>query len=206
MFQTSVHRNYTTGFPGEIVRDGPVRAKAARIASLTTGTDPGASTNRVSRAFGYTNEVGPEGTTYGAQTATVSVGAVPFFGILIHPKHHVLQGTQAGGTLAPSLDLPQGYEGEFADMAIIVAELFNEQSAAKTSNYGDGVAYVPAAVPPADNVLALPYGALFSVPAGSAAPTGMVLIPNARVINAESLAASAAGALISAYTIIQLAQ
>jgi hypothetical protein len=205
MFQTKVYRNYTTGFPGEIVRDGPTRAKPARIDSATTGVDPGFSTNRISRAFGYSADNSVSGQTMGALSQTVIVGGPKFFGVLIHPKHYVLNGGP-GGSLSPSLDLPQGYEGEFCDMGIIVAELFNESAASKTTNYGDGVAYVPSNVTVGNNAQALPFGALFSVPAGAAAPTGMVLIPNARVVNVETLAASAAGALISAYTIIQLTQ
>jgi hypothetical protein len=207
-FQTVVNRNYTTGYPGEIVRDGPVRAKPGRIASLTVGTDPGASTNRISRAFGWSADtaMAPGSTTLAGMSPQVSVGAVPFYGILGQPKHYALQGTSSGGTLSPSLDLPLGYEGEFFDMVIMVAELFNETTAAKTMNYGDQVAFVPNNILAANNPEALPFGALISVAAGAAAPTGMILIPNARVINPESLAASALGALVSAYTFIQLTE
>jgi hypothetical protein len=207
-FQTLVNRNYTTGYPGEIVRDGPVRAKPGRIASASIGTDPGASTNRISRAFGWSGDtvVAPGSTTLAGMSPQVSVGATPFYGILGQPKHYALQGTTSGGTLAPSLDLPMGYEGEFFDMVIMVAELFNETTAAKTMNYGDGVAYVPSSIIAANNPEALPFGALVSYPAGGAVPTGMIAIPNARVINPESLGASALGALVSAYTFIQLTE
>lgn len=205
-FQSTVRRQYTTGFPGEIVRDGPTRAKAGRIASATVGVDPGASTNRVSRAFGFTSDMPASGTTYSAMEGIVSVGAPVFYGILGNPKHYALSGTTAGGSLAASLDLPIGTEGEFFDMGIIVAELFNETTGAKTTNFGDQVAFVPSSISTGNNPLALPYGALVSVAAGSAAPTGMILIPNARVTNPESLAASGAGALVSGYTVIQLTQ
>src|SRR6202035_2212836 len=116
-FQTIVNRNYTTGFPGEIVRDGPHRGKVARIASATLGADPGLSTNRISRAFGYTSDIGALGTTYAAMDAQVSVGGPLFYGILGNPKRYALQGTTVGGSLAPSLDLPMGFEAEFYDMA-----------------------------------------------------------------------------------------
>lgn len=205
-FQSKVNRNYTTGYPGEIVRDGPVRAKPGRIASLSVGTDPGASTNRVSRAFGWSADTPTTGITLAAMSPQVVVGGTPFYGIMGHPKHYVLQGTTAGGTLAPTLDLPLGYEAEFFDMVIMVAELFNETTAAKTMNYGDGVAYVPATITAGNNPEALPYGALVSFPAGGAPAAGMIAIPNARVINPESLAASAVGALVSAYTFIQLTE
>jgi hypothetical protein len=214
MFQTMVNRNYTTGFPGEIVRDGPHRGKVARIASATLGVDPGASTNRISRAFGYSGEMsalGEVGTpmysTYPAMEAQVEVGAPTFFSILGNPKRYALLGTVSGGPLAASLDLPMGYEGEFFDMATgFIAELFNETTGAKTTNWGDQVAFVPTTITALQNPEALPYGALISVPAGGAAPAGMILIPNARVINAQSLTASALGALVSGYTLIQLTQ
>lgn len=205
--QNTVYRQYTTGFPGDIIRDGPFRAKPARISSASIGPDPAQSTNRVSRAFGAVSEVLPTGNTYSAMEMTVAVGGPIFFGILCHPKHYALYGSVALGSLSASMDLPVGAEGEFADMATgLVVELHNETAANKSVNYGDGVAYVPSNITVGNNALALPYGALISVPAGGPAPTGMILIPNARVINPESLGASAAGALVSGYTLIQLTQ
>ncbi len=206
-FQQSVLRQYTTGFPGEIVRDGPQRAKPARIVSETIGTDPGASTNRISRAFGYSSEVAAQGSTRAAMEAQVVVGGAVFFGVLGHPKHYALNGTAAGGSLAPSLDLPKGALGEFFDMATgLVAELFNHTGGSLNINYGDQVAFVPAGISAANNAMELPYGALIALPPGAAVPTGMVLIPNARVINPITLGASAVDALVSGYTLIQLTQ
>lgn len=202
-FQSSVNRQFTAGFPGEIVRNGPTRAKPARIASVTLGVDPGASTNRISRAFGWSADLAP----VGAMEGSVVVGGAAFFGILGNSKHNALQGTTAGGSLAPSLDLPQYAEGEFFDMATgIVVELFNETTGVKTVNFGDQVAFCPNTISGANNPLALPYGALIAVPAGSAAPTGFTLIPNARIQNPVSMTASALGTLVATYTIIQLTQ
>lgn len=206
-FQSTVNRNYTTGFPGEIIKDGPTRGKTARISSATLGTDPGASTNRMSRAFGYSSDQPAEGTTYSAIEQIVAVGAPVFFGLLGNPKRYALFGTTSGGPLAASVDLPQGEVGEFYDMATgFVAELFNETTGAKNMTYGDGIAYVPNNISTGNNPLALPYGALVSFPAGGAAPTGFVTIPNARIINTGSLTASGVGALVSTYTEAQLTQ
>lgn len=206
MLQTTVKRNYTTGYPGQTLRAGPSRAKPARIASATIGTDPGASTNRISRAFGYNSDISLEGQTLAADAVTVIVGGADFFGVLGNPHRYALYG-QAGDSLAPSYDLPFGAEGEFFDMnSGLCVELFNATTGAVTPKYGDQLAYVPSTISGANNPLELPYGALFSVAAGAAAPTGMILIPNARIINDVSLAASAAGALISASTIVQLTQ
>ena len=215
MFQQMVNRNYTTGFPGEFYMMGPHRGKVARIMSATVGVDPGLSTNRISRAFGWSGEQGEMGdvaggamySTYAAMEEQVEVGAPTFFGILGNPKRYALLGTNNGGPLAASLDLPMGYEGEFYDMATgFIAELFNETTGTKATAYGDQVAYVMNTITALQNPNALPYGALISVPAGGAAPAGTVIIPNARVTNAQSLAASAPGDVISGYTIIQLTQ
>jgi hypothetical protein len=206
-FQTTVQRQYTTGFPGEIVRDGPKRAKAGRIVSATVGVDPGLSTNRISRAFGWTSDQAASGTTYSAMQGNVSVGGPIFYGILGNPKHYASSGSSSGGTLGATMDLPIGTEGEFFDMATgIVLEFFNETTGTKVMNFGDQIAFVPNNITVGNNGLALPYGALISVAAGSAAPTGMILIPGARVTNPVSLAASALGALVSGYSIGQLTE
>lgn len=208
MFQATVQRQYTTGYPGEIVRDGPTRGKMARINSATVGTDPGASTNRISRAFGYASDIPPQGpTTYAAMEALVNVGGPTFFGILGNPKRYALQGTTAGGTLAPSLDLPLGAEGEFYDMATgLIVEIFNIGTATENVAFGDQLGYVSSAITALQNPNALPYGALVSFAAGASAPAGVVAIPNARIINPVSLAASAPGAIVSTYTLAQLTQ
>lgn len=205
--QTQVNRAYTTGFAGQIVRGGPMRGKVARIASATLGTDPGASTNRLSRAFGYNTDLSiPGGTTVAADDETVIVGGAEFYGILGNKDRYALYGS-SGNSLAASVDLPQGAEGEFYDMCTgLVVELFNETTGAQTVNYGDQLCYVPSNVSTANNPQALPYGALFSIAAGAAVPTGMVLIPNARIMTPRSLAASAVGALVSQLAIVQLTQ
>lgn len=207
MFQSTVYRQYTTGFPGEIVRDGPTRGKVGRISSATTGTDPGASTNRISRAFGYSGDMPPQGpTTYAASEALVAVGAPVFFGVLGNPKRYALSGNTTS-SLGPSLDLTSGSVGEFYDMATgLIVEIFNAGTAVQNVNFGDQLGYIPNTISTGNNPNALPYGALVSFAAGAAVPAGVVLIPNARVINPVTLAASAPGALVSTYTTVQLTQ
>ncbi len=204
-FQTTVNRAYTTGFPGDIVRDGPKRGKVARVTSPTIGTDPAASSNHMGRAFGYTGD-GPPGTSiaaYALAAYEVEVGGTNFFGILGHPKAQALGG-ESGDPLAPSLDLPMGAAGEFFDMVTgIVVELFNETTAAKNVTFGDAVAYV---LKTGDNAEGVPHGGLVSCAPGAAAPAGMALIPNARVMASYSIPASAAGAPKSVLAIIQLTQ
>lgn len=204
--QTQVNRAYVPFFAGQAVREGPKRAKIARIVSATLGTDPGASTNRISRAYGYSQEIPELGNSPVVQEAEVIVGGANFFGVLGHPQRYALYG-QAGNSLAASYDLPQGAEGEFYDMHTgLGIELFNFTTGAVTPNFGDPVGFVPSNISTANNPLAAPYGALVSWAAGSAAPTGVVQIPNARIVVPVSLAASAAGALVSGLTVVQLTQ
>lgn len=204
--QTVVNRAYTPFFAGQVVREGPKRAKVARIVSATVGTDPGASTNRISRAFGYSQEIPELGNSPVIQEAEVIVGGANFFGILGHPQRYALLGSN-GNALAPSYDLPMGEEGEFYDMVTgLAVEVFNFTTGAETVNFGDNLGYVPSNITTGNNPLAAPYGALVSWAAGSAAPTGVVQIPNARIVVPLSLAASAAGALVSGLTVVQLTQ
>lgn len=204
MFQKTVARNYTTGFPGDVVRDGPMRAKAARILSPTLGADS-ISTNRVGRAFGYAGEYKDAGNlTYTAQNLEAEVGGTTFLGILFHSKHYALAGS-AQGSLSDSLDLPMGAEGEFTDMCTgLVVPIVNPGATTLSLKYGDQVAYVPKGISGANNPLSLPLGALVGFAAGAAVPTGMLAVPGAIVINPVDMAASAAGAVVSAYTIIQM--
>ncbi len=203
MLQTTVRRAYTTGFAGQLSADGPRRAKPGRIQSDTIGTDAAKSTNHMSRAFGYLSDY-PSPTDPNAGTgyvATVVVGGTNFFGILGHPQHHALYGA-AGDTLAASMDLPKGSEGEFFDMATgLIVEAFNETTAAKNVTFGDQVGYSTA-----DNAQGVPRGGIVTVPAGAAAPAGVTLIPNARVMQTAQIAASAAGAPKWSLIVVQLTQ
>lgn len=206
MFQKSVNRQYTTSFAGELLRDGTVRAKPARIVSATVGSD--GSTNRVSRVFGYSASysIPDPALLKGAafDTPEVVVGGANFFGILFHPKHYVLRGT-AGDSLAASLDLPQGSEGEFLDAtAGLCVEIYNASTSAATVTYRDKLAYVPVGISGANNPLGLPLGAIVAYT--TTLPTGLVAIPNA-FVSSDSLqmAASASGALVATLAMVQLA-
>lgn len=206
MLQTTVKRAYTTGFQGQIVRFGPQRSKMARILSATIGADPAASTNRMSRVFGYSaDESIPGGTTLAADAPGVVLGGTDYFGILGHPERYALYGS-AGNSLAPSIDLPQGTEGEMFDMFTgMVCEIFNSTTGAVTMNYGDTLAYVPAGISGANNTMVIPIGGLVYVPKGSAVPTGMLAVPgNPIIVSPVPLAASAVGAPVSALAIVQI--
>jgi hypothetical protein len=209
MFQKTVNRQFTTGFPGELIEDGPKRARTARIMPLS----PAAATqgdNTISRAFGFGGDAGDVGLatsiTQAARVSEVVVGGAEFFGILGHPKHHALFGS-AGDSLAASYNLPDGAEGEFFDMATgLVVELFNFTAAPVDVGFGWQLAYVTNAATALENANDVPAGGLIALAPGAAAPAGTKIIPNARVVNTISLVASAPDAPVAGVTIVQLTQ
>jgi hypothetical protein len=204
--QTTVRRAYTTGFQGQVVRHGPMRARPARILSASIGTDPAQSTNRMSRMFGWSaDESIPGGTTVAGDIDAVVLGGTNPYGILGHPERYASYG-QVGNALAPTIDLPQGEIGEFFDMVTgLIVEVFNATTGAVTANIGDTLAYVPNNITVGNNPLVLPYGALVLVPAGSAVPTGMIAVPgNPKLVTTGPIGASADGAPVSALFIVQI--
>lgn len=205
-FQKTVYRQYTTGFPGDITRDGPMRAKPGRIISDNTGLN----VNAISRAFGFNADLSNMGTgetkTLAAFDYEVTVGGANFYGVLGHPKHYALYGG-ADGALSPTDVLPQYSEGEFFDMVTgMTVELFNFDATVVDVAFGWQVAYVLNTATTGDNANNVPHGGLIALAPGAAAPAGTAIIPNARVINPVSIAASSASVLSSTYTIIQLTQ
>jgi hypothetical protein len=199
MLQTTVRRAYTGGFPGQLVEDGPRRARPARI----VGDDP-LSPNHMSRAFGWTGELPPPanvaeaGVAYVAQ---VTVGGENFFGILGEPQSYALYGG-LGGTLDASLNLPDGSVGEFFEMATgIVVEIFNETNAAISNHYGDRIAYATAL----DSAVGVPMGGLICLPPdASPAPAGYAIIPNAKLLRPFDMVASPPNVPVVALAVIQL--
>lgn len=199
--QKTVQRAYTTAFAGQLVEDGPRRARPARI--LTA--DP-ANPNRMSRAFTWGGELAQAPASPGlGYVAEVQVGGDTnqFFGILGQPYSYAMFGS-AGNSLAPSQDLPAGALGEFFDMATaLCVEIFNEDAGARSNHFGDRIAFAAAPVA----AVGIPTGGLIALPPDdSAAPAGYIVIPNARLVRPMDLAAAGPGAPVSALGIIQLTQ
>ena len=109
-FQSTVRVDQTTGIVGEIIYDGPTRAKPIIVDSA------GATANTVGFAFTYV-------TGSDSKAAAGSGGGAAFAGILVNPKVYASQGTAAAGTLAPTLDLPDDTQAEILTMGIIVVNL-----------------------------------------------------------------------------------
>lgn len=219
MFQQTVNRNFTTGFPGDIVRGGPHRGKVGRILAPVTPTAAVEGGGVITRAFGYVGEIGDLGApnasmiTDALDAYTVAAGYPVFFGILGHPKHYTLRGTQAGGTLAASMTLPYGSEGEFLDMVTgLVVQVFNPLTAsAKTVNFGDSLAYVKYNADVTKlgtlNPGGVPAGGLVAfAPGATIDPDVFIAIPNSRIMESHSIVASAAGVPASVNAIVQLTQ
>lgn len=106
-FPSTVKSGLISGVIGELSHDGPIRAVAGQLDSLT------AENNVIGRAFTYRDQ---------ADETMRAGGSGKFAGILVHPKTHVLYGT-AGDTLAESLTLPNGAVGEFLQMGYVYVSL-----------------------------------------------------------------------------------
>ena len=162
-FQSTIQFRYTEGFVGEIIADGPVRARTWRLNSQLV------LPNTV--GFAYTFASDAAGTNGNQGTGIVVVGGAGVFaGIAVMPKTLTLNGTAAGGSLAPSYNMLPDTKCELLDMGKIVVNL---TSAANT--YGLPVYFVQAT------------GELAS---GTAA-AGQTQIPNAKVISNTTAAGRA---------------
>lgn len=100
--QTTVYNNIGFGIVGEIALEGPLRAQPA-ILNTTTEAN-----NIIGRAFCVkTDGVANFDTASDPRPIVVDAGGTGVFaGILGVPKNYPLRGTTSGGTLAPTLALP----------------------------------------------------------------------------------------------------
>lgn len=107
-FQSTVSIQMGAGVVGELFNDGPHRAQPFTVVSAN------AANNVIGRAFTKTSE---------GFAQAGNGGALGFAGILVNPKAQALYGTQAGGTLAPSLTLANNQLGEILSMGSIWVNL-----------------------------------------------------------------------------------
>lgn len=147
-FQTTIKNVLGFGVVGELSHEGPLRALPGVIDS------PDPTNNIVGRAF--TRVLATGRFEAGKPTSATQI----FMGILCNPKAYVLNGTPAGGSLAPTLQVPDGTVGEFMEMGHIVI------SVPAACAIGDEVCFVDAT------------GALFTVAPGVAAGAGNTKIAN----------------------------
>lgn len=105
-FQSTVSLIQGFGVIGELYDNSPYRSQVFNIVS------DDATYNVFGRAFTIVDE------------ATVKAGGTGIFaGIMACPKQNALLGTQAGGSLAPSLTLPNNAQADFVTMGRMIVSL-----------------------------------------------------------------------------------
>lgn len=157
--QTTVGFNQATGIVGDVIFDGPMRAYPVILASAD------AANNVVGRAF----------TRAAGDDKDVTAGGTGVFaGILINSKELALYGTAAGGTLAPTLTLPNEMAVSVMDMGFVVVSLSTDAA------IGDDVHFVQAT------------GALLAVDPGTSPAVGNTKVPGASIAYFNTSAAGLA--------------
>lgn len=147
-FQSTVSLEQGFGVVGEVFDNGPHRAQPFIIIS------DDAADNVFGRAFTVTAEGKAEAGKDGTQV---------FAGILINPKEESSNGTVAGGTLAPTLTIPNNTVGSLLSEGSIIVQL------PASANIGDAVYFNDAT------------GVLVTTAPGASAPASSTLIKGAYV-------------------------
>jgi len=123
-FQSTVNAVQAEGIVGDIVIDGPQRGQPGILSSTS------AANNVVGRAFRHVS---------GSDTDVTADAAGNFAGILANSKTYATSGTTAGGTLAPTLTLPNETIGELVTMTSgILVDISTD------ADIGDNVFYADA--------------------------------------------------------------
>lgn len=145
-FQSAVSLQQGFGVIGELFDNGPHRAQSFTIVSGS------AANNVFGRAFTVTS-----------QGVAAAGGTNPFAGILANPKTQASSGTAAGGSLAPTLVLPNQAQAELVSEGAIIVTL------GAAAEIGDLVYWTNAT------------GILTTTAPGAAAPASSTLIKGAYV-------------------------
>jgi hypothetical protein len=106
-FQSAVFLQQGFGVPGELFNDSPWRSQSYTL-------------NSNSAAY---NIVGATCCTVTSQGFAEAGGTGIFAGFIVDPKVYALQGTVSGGTLAPTLTLPNYTQVELLTMGSIIVTL-----------------------------------------------------------------------------------
>lgn len=154
MFQSQVAFDLRSGIPGEFAFDGPQRNEPGILRTTAPAN------NIFGRVFSL------DGAVPGIWRAGDPTGNGERFAIMVNPKEHVAAGTLAGGSLAPTLTLPNETTATFCTMGMI----WGIASNARTPRVGDIVRFVIAT------------GELFTVAPGTATDPLYKDLPNAVVV------------------------
>lgn len=152
-FQSTVRFDAGYGVPGEIVFDGPHRAEPGILRT----TDP--ANNIFGRFFSLDSALP------GVWRAGDATDNGERYGIMTSPKQHALQGTAAGGSLAPTLVMPNEATVEITTMGQVLC-----RSSVASNLVGNIVRFV------------LLTGEIVTVPPGTAADPLHQDVPNAVVV------------------------
>lgn len=145
-FQSTVRFDQAGGVPGDFMNDGPTRAEpGVALTAVTVGC-----------------AVSESPTQPGRWQLGLIAGALRF-GVVTNAKQYAARGTQAGGTLAPTLSLPEASEIEVCTMGHIWAASTTASS-------------VPGWVVQFDNTTGV-----ISAKAAGPADAGNTLLPNTKV-------------------------
>lgn len=106
-FQATVFTTPGFGVPGELYTDGPHRAQSFILSSADAAY----------------NIIGATAFTVSSEGVAAAGGTAPFAGILVNPKVYATSGTTGGGTLAPTMTLPNNTQAEILSMGSIVVTL-----------------------------------------------------------------------------------
>lgn len=165
----------TASIAGSVLTVTVVGSGAVTNGLVLSGTNVTAGTVVQRQLTGAAGGVGTyqldRSSTASSTTITGAGNGQVFGGILVQPKGYSAVGTQAGGTLAPTLAIPDGTLGQFASMGVLVV---NSTGAA---NIGHQVQF--------NSVT----GALSCVAPGASATSGNTLIPGAAVWGQNTAAA-----------------
>jgi len=140
-FQSTVRQFATSGLPGEVSNEGPLRAKSWTLRSEGRNN----STNPIGFAYTWLEE----GVATPGGVGTLTPPLVQFLGILIQPKAYALQGT-AAGTLEPAYYLNDEDTGELLTTGEIWVNLYTVGTVGNSVSYevatgalGDASIWVP---------------------------------------------------------------
>lgn len=152
-FQSTIRFDAGYGVPGEIVFDGPSRSEPGTLRTT-------APANNVFGRFFSLNSAVP-----GVWRAGDPLDDGERFGIMTSPKQHALQGTAAGGSLAPTLVMPNEATVEITTMGQVLCV-----SSVANNLVGNIVRFVKAT------------GEILTVPPGTAVDPLHEDVPNAVVV------------------------
>jgi hypothetical protein len=155
VMQSTVQKDLAAGIVGEYVKTGPRRANIRRLESTAPAL------NVIGRIF---QQVPQQDDLVAADLGVEGICA----GMLAFPKRYALQGTAAGGTLAPNLTLPNATNVEMIMEGTVYAVVAN----AGAGNLVGNILFYNFST-----------GEISSDAPGTVAPAGTAIIPNGVVAN-----------------------